>query len=188
MSSRWKVNREIYDQIVRAHVEGGLTKHEISKQFGLSRTTVDKLWQRGLPHLDLPPIKERVEAIFQKRLQEEEDRLAKALAVAKEGVIAWTAAVSQRAGSVAKEIQKRPAVLPPHIVGAELDRSIRLVKFLQGEAEQKVEVDMGIPPPEQLAKIIKCLPEAYKETLMKALKVAPVSVKAQDEDGDGDKS
>jgi transposase-like protein len=186
--ARWKVTREIYNQIVRAHVEGGLTKHEISKQFGLSRTTVDKLWEKGLPHLDLPPIKERAREIFEKQRQREEEQLLKALELAKSGVIAWTAAVSQRAGSVAKEVAANPAVLPPHIVGAELDRSIRLVKFLQGEAEQKVEVDMGIPPPDQLAKIIRCLPEAYKEALMRALKVAPVSGKAQDEDGDGDKS
>jgi transposase len=186
--ARWKVTREIYDQIVRAHVEGGLTKHEVSKRFGLSRTTVDKLWERGLPHLELPPIKERVREIVEKQRQREEEQLLKALELAKTGVIAWTEAVSQRAGSVAKEVKENPQALPAHIVGAELDRSIRLVKFLQGEAEQKVEVDMGIPPPEQLAKIIRCLPEAYKDALMKALKVAPVAVKAQDEDGDGDKS
>jgi hypothetical protein len=159
----------MYDEIVRMHIEEGASKSQLAKRFRLTYTTISNLWKKGIPIFGLPPIKERVEGIIQKRLQEEEDRLVKALDVAGRGVVAWTLAMAKKASIVAGKIETDPDVVPTHIVGAELDRGIRLIKFLQGEADQKVEVDVGIPPPEEAAKLIRCLPPNYKKQLFEAL-------------------
>jgi transposase-like protein len=165
-----KESFELYHRILQAYLQGGLTKSEICEKFNISRETLERMWNVGIPLLELPPLKDKIIELLQKESEEETQELLKALKAAKKGIASWTQAISEKANAIAKEIKENTQVIPTSIVGTELDRSIRLIKFLQGEAEQKVEVDMSMPSPEQLAKIIKCLPEDYKDQLLKLLK------------------
>jgi transposase-like protein len=168
--SNLKESFELYQKILQAYLQGGLSKSEICERFNISQSTLNHMWNEGIPYLELPPLKDKIIEILQKESEEETEELLKALKAAKKGIASWTQAISEKANAVAKEVKENSQVIPTSIVGTELDRSVRLIKFLQGEAEQKVEVDMGMPSPEQLAKIIKCLPEDYREQLLKLLK------------------